>query len=91
MENWAIRAGRQYNVRDLWKHEHVGIAIRNWTVTLESHDVAALLMTDAGPEPAEELADGEISPPCAWPFLALQCTSPNGSYIYNGSIKEYGF
>ncbi|KXL47727.1 glycoside hydrolase family 27 protein [Acidomyces richmondensis BFW] len=90
-ENWAIRAGRQYNVRDLWKHEHVGIAIRNWTVTLESHDVAALLMTDAGPEPAEELADGEISPPCAWPFLALQCTSPNGSYIYNGSIKEYGF
>ena len=27
-ENWAIRAGRKYNVRDLWKHEHVGVAVR---------------------------------------------------------------
>jgi alpha-galactosidase len=78
-ENWAIAAGRIYNVRDLWKHEHVGVAVRNWTVTLEPHDVAALLMTDAGPEPADELADGELAPPCAWPWLALQCTSPNGS------------
>jgi len=27
-ENWAIRAGRQYKVRDMWKHEHVGVAVR---------------------------------------------------------------
>lgn len=57
----------------------------NWTVTLASHDVAALLMTDAGPEPSAELA-----PPCAYPFLDLQCTSANGSYIYNSTLVEYG-
>jgi len=51
----------------------------NWTVTLGAHDVAALLLTDAGPEPAEEIADGTLAPLCAWPFLAGQCTSPNGS------------
>lgn len=27
-ESWAIRAGRQYSVYDLWKHEDVGIAVR---------------------------------------------------------------
>ena len=27
-ENWAIRAGRQYNVRDMWKHADIGIAVR---------------------------------------------------------------
>jgi len=38
----------------------------NWTVTLELHDVAALLFTiDADSEAAEELADDELSPPCA--------------------------
>lgn len=68
----AIRAGRQYTVRDMWAHQDVGIAIRNWTVTLGAHDVAALLLTDAGPEPS-------ISPPCAPPFLVLQCTADNGS------------
>lgn len=84
-ENWAVRAGRQYNVRDMWAHKHVGVAVRNWTVTLEPHDVAALLLTDAGPEPAT------AEPPCAYPFLAHQCTAANGSYIYNGSILEWGF
>ena len=78
-ENWAIRAGRQYKVRDMWKHDDCGIAVRNWTVTVGAHDVAALLLTDAGPEPAQELADGKIAPPCAYPFLAHQCTSPNGT------------
>lgn len=83
-ENWAIRAGRQYTVRDMWAHQDVGIAIRNWTVTLGAHDVAALLLTDAGPEPS-------INPPCAPPFLVLQCTADNGSYIEDSVLLEYGF
>jgi alpha-galactosidase len=85
-ENWAVRAGRQYKVRDMWLHADVGIAVRNWTVTLESHDVAALLLTDAGPEPA-----GAGPLPCAAPFLEWQCTSPNGSYILDGTHVEWGF
>jgi len=68
----AIRAGRQYLVHDMWSHEDVGIAVRNWTVTLDSHDVAALVLTEAGPEPSL------IDPPCAPPFLVQQCTSPDG-------------
>ncbi|KFY31763.1 hypothetical protein V493_00845 [Pseudogymnoascus sp. VKM F-4281 (FW-2241)] len=52
-ENWAVRAGRQYKVRDMWLHEDVGVAVRNWTVKLGAHDVAALLLKDAGPEPKE--------------------------------------
>jgi len=90
-ENWAVRAGRQYHVRDMWAHEDCGIAVRNWTVTLGSHDVAALLLTDAGPEPTQELVDDEGAPGCAWPFLVHQCTAPNGSYIYNGTLLEWGF
>lgn len=27
-ESWVIRAGRQYSVYDLWKHEEVGVAVR---------------------------------------------------------------
>ena len=84
-ENWAVRAGRQYTVRDMWLHKDVGIAVRNWTVTLEVHDVAALLLSDAGPEPRGE------SPPCAEPFLVHQCTAPNGSYIDGGALLEWGF
>lgn len=78
-ENWAVRAGRQYRVRDMWAHSDVGVAVRNWSVSLQAHDVAALLMTDAGPEPADLEEEGYL--PCASPFLELQCTSPNGSYI----------
>ncbi|KAK5125014.1 hypothetical protein LTR85_001205 [Meristemomyces frigidus] len=26
-ENWAVRAGRQYNVRDMWTHTDCGIAV----------------------------------------------------------------
>lgn len=62
----------------------------NWTVTLAPHDVAALLMVDAGPE-SEDLVDGSLEPPCAWPFLALQCAAGNGSYIYNGTLVKWGF
>ncbi|KFY98616.1 hypothetical protein V498_01375 [Pseudogymnoascus sp. VKM F-4517 (FW-2822)] len=79
-ENWAIRAGRQYMVRDMWLHEDVGVAVRNWTVKLGAHDVAALLLKDAGPEPKET---GPL--PCASPFLEWQCTAANGSYILNGT------
>jgi hypothetical protein len=53
---------------------------------LESHDVAPLLLTDAGPEPA-----GAGPLPCAAPFLEWQCTSPNGSYILDGTQVEWGF
>lgn len=82
-----MRAGRQYKVRDMWAHKDVGIAVRNWSVTLEPHDVAALLLTDAGPEPANA---GPL--PCAAPFLEWQCTSPgNESYILDGSHVEWGF
>lgn len=28
-ESWAIRAGRQYSVYDMWAHEHTGMAIRS--------------------------------------------------------------
>lgn len=85
-ENWAIRAGRQYKVRDMWRHEDVGIAVRNWTVTLPPHDVAALLMTDAGPEPEET---GPL--PCAAPFLEWQCTAVNGSRVLNDTHVKWGF
>jgi muconolactone delta-isomerase len=81
----AVRAGRQYKVRDLWLHQNVGTAVRyvlfaiavhslhskltvfyrTWNVTLPSHGVAALLLTDDGPEPANE------TPPCAEPWLAI--------------------
>jgi alpha-galactosidase len=85
-ENWAIRAGRQYKVRDMWLHKDVGIAVRNWTVTLQPHDVAALLMTDAGPEPT-----GAGPLPCASPFLEWQCAAANESYILNGKHVKWGF
>lgn len=80
----AVRAGRQYKVRDLWLHQNIGTAVRSvhfgtihipqseltmicrtWNVTLPSHGVAALLLTDDGPEPANE------TPPCAEPWLAI--------------------
>ncbi|KAL5346434.1 hypothetical protein ACLOAV_008705 [Pseudogymnoascus australis] len=85
-ENWAVRAGRQYKVRDMWLHEDVGVAVRNWTVKLGAHDVAALLLKDAGPEPKET---GPL--PCASPFLEWQCTAANGSYILNGTHIKWGF
>lgn len=81
----AVRAGRQYKVRDLWLHQNIGTAVRyvqfkiatqsqqpkltvlyrTWNVTLPSHGVAALLLTDDGPEPANE------EPQCAEPWLAI--------------------
>lgn len=28
VESWAIRAGRQYTVYDMWQHQNVGVAVR---------------------------------------------------------------
>lgn len=73
-ESWAIRDGRQYSVYDMWSHTNNGTAVRNLTVTLPSHGVAALLLSDAGPEPSGLL-----------PYCAIehtdQCAFSNGSRV----------
>ncbi|EKM57964.1 glycoside hydrolase family 27 protein, partial [Phanerochaete carnosa HHB-10118-sp] len=68
-----IRAGRQYSVRDLWTHTDNGTAIRNFTATnVPAHGVVALLLKDAGDEPAG------IYPQCSvWD----QCTAENGTHV----------
>ncbi|KAK2799834.1 hypothetical protein FQN50_008355 [Emmonsiellopsis sp. PD_5] len=73
-ESWAIRAGRQYSVYDMWSHTDNGTAIRNISVTLPPHGVAALLLNDDGPEP-----EG-IEPYCG---VWWQCSFPNGTYYSN--------
>ncbi|KAK0302304.1 hypothetical protein LTR74_018051 [Friedmanniomyces endolithicus] len=73
-ESWAIRAGRQYHVYDMWQHKMTGLAVRNMTFELPAHGVAALLLTDAGPEPAY------LNGSCA---VYYQCAWPNGTYISN--------
>ncbi|KAL0577613.1 hypothetical protein V5O48_004374 [Marasmius crinis-equi] len=68
-----IRAGRQYSVRDLWTHTDNGTAVRNFTAhNVPSHGVVALLMKDAGDEPAG------TQPPCARPEW---CMDQNGTRI----------
>lgn len=76
-ESWAIRSGRLYDVYDMWTHTNNGTAMRNLTVTLPPHGVAALLLNDAGPE-SEPSALG--LPYCA---IYWQCTWPNGTYYSN--------
>ncbi|KAK3653084.1 hypothetical protein LTR22_011322 [Elasticomyces elasticus] len=73
-ESWAIRAGRQYSVYDMWEHKHTGVAVRNMTVQLPAHGVAALLLNDDGPEPSS------LNGSCA---MYYQCSFPNGTYISN--------
>jgi alpha-galactosidase len=73
-ESWAIRAGRQYSVYDMWSHTHNGTAVRNMTLELPAHGVAALLLNDAGPEPSG------LFPYCA---LYWQCAFANGTYSTN--------
>lgn len=76
-ESWAIRAGRVYSVYDMWSHTDNGTALRNISLTLPAHGVAALLLNDAGPEPdVEELG----LPSCG---IYWQCTWPNGTYYSN--------
>ena len=73
-ESWAIRAGRQYRVYDMWSHTDNGTILRNMTLNLPPHGVAALLLNDAGPEPAD------LEPYCAGYW---QCSWPNGTYYSN--------
>ncbi|KAJ3778727.1 glycoside hydrolase family 27 protein [Lentinula raphanica] len=68
-----INAGRQYSVRDLWTHTDNGTAVRNFTAeAVPAHGVVALLMKDAGPEPAG------TQPPCARPEW---CIDQNGTLV----------
>jgi len=68
-----IRAGRQYSVRDLWSHTNNGTAVRNFTAhAVPAHGVVALLMKDAGNEPAG------LEPKCA---VWFQCTDQNGTSV----------
>jgi len=68
-----IRAGRQYTVRDLWTHTSNGTAVRNFTASaVPAHGVVALLMQDAGDEPAG------LWPPCA---VYEWCTSKDGKVL----------
>jgi alpha-galactosidase len=76
-ESWAIRAGRVYNVYDMWSHTDNGTALRNISLTLPAHGVVALLLNDAGPEPEVERSG---LPYCA---IYWQCTWQNGTYYSN--------
>ncbi|OCB87833.1 glycoside hydrolase [Sanghuangporus baumii] len=68
-----IRAGRQYSVRDLWSHTDNGTAVRNFTASaVPAHGVVALLLKDAGDEPAL------LEPKCA---VWIQCTDQNGTRV----------
>lgn len=40
-----------------------------------AHGTVALLFNEAGDEPAD------TQPPCAWPLLETQCSTPNGTYL----------
>ncbi len=68
-ESWAVRAGRLYEVYDMWAHTKNGTAYRGVELTVPAHGVAALLLNDAGPEP-----EG-VEPYCAGYW---QCSFPNG-------------
>ncbi|KAJ7041798.1 glycoside hydrolase family 27 protein [Mycena alexandri] len=68
-----IRAGRQYSVRDLWTHTDNGTAVRNLTVpNVPPHGVVAILLRDAGDEPAG------IEPRCA---VGEWCMDKNGTFV----------
>ncbi|KAJ7082358.1 glycoside hydrolase family 27 protein [Mycena belliarum] len=68
-----IRAGRQYHIRDLWSHTDNGTAVRNVSVAgVPAHGVVALLLRDAGDEPAG------IEPRCA---VGDWCIDKNGTFV----------
>lgn len=68
-----IRAGRQYSVRDLWAHSDDGIAVRTYArENVPAHGVVALLLKDAGDEPAN------LVPTCP---VSGQCVLQNGTRI----------
>ena len=72
-ESWAIRDGIQYSVYDMWSHTNNGTAVRNLTLSLPVHGVAALLLTEAGNEPAGLL-----------PYCAIESTD-QCAFAGNGS------
>ncbi|RMY91896.1 hypothetical protein D0861_02785 [Hortaea werneckii] len=76
-ESWAIRAGRQYSVYDLWSHEDVGIAVRNISMKLPAHGVSALLLNDAGPEPQEYDASCGFFYQCSVRLIHLSSSRQN--------------
>ncbi|KAJ7198386.1 glycoside hydrolase family 27 protein [Mycena pura] len=68
-----LRAGRQYFVRDLWSHTDNGTAVRNISVrNVPPHGVVALLLRDAGDEPAG------LEPRCA---VHEWCMDKNGTMV----------
>ncbi|KAH9917692.1 uncharacterized protein BXZ73DRAFT_53322, partial [Epithele typhae] len=69
----SLRLGRQYSVRDLWTHTNNGTAVRSFTArAVPAHGVVALLLQDAGDEPANS------GPACADPAVTTQCSAgPN--------------
>ncbi|KAJ7253526.1 glycoside hydrolase family 27 protein [Mycena rebaudengoi] len=68
-----IRAGRQYSVRDLWSHTDNGTAVRNVSIkAVPPHGVVALLLRDAGDEPAG------MGPLCSRPHW---CIDKNGTHV----------
>jgi len=72
-ESPFIRAGRQYSVRDLWSHTDNKTAVRNMTIeNVPAHGVVAMLLKDAGDEPAG------LYPECS---VWYQCTSENGTHV----------
>lgn len=59
--------------QDLWTHTDNGTAVRNFTAkAVPEHGVVALLLRDAGPEPAG------TQPPCARPE---GCIDRNGTEV----------
>jgi alpha-galactosidase len=59
--------------QDLWSHTDNGTAVRNVSVpSVPAHGVVALLLRDAGDEPAG------IEPPCA---VAEWCMDKNGTLL----------
>ncbi|KAF5310932.1 hypothetical protein D9619_008252 [Psilocybe cf. subviscida] len=72
-ESPFIRAGRQYSVRDLWAHTNNGTAVRTFTAkNVPPHGVVALLLKDAGDEPAG------LFPACS---VWWQCTDKNDTRV----------
>ncbi|KAB5590844.1 hypothetical protein CTheo_5713 [Ceratobasidium theobromae] len=67
-----LRAGRQYAIRDLWAHTNNGTVVRSITRTVPPHGVVALLLKDAGNEPAG------LYPECS---VWWQCTDRNGTRV----------
>jgi len=75
-----FRAGRQYCVRDLWAHTDNGTAVRDFTAhEVPPHEVVALLLKDAGDEPAG------LYPSSA---VRIQCTDQNDILVGPGGVDS---